>query len=142
MPRVPIEALSSLCAVMPDVRLRSRRVRDQGGMTLTELADATGISNSTLSRLEPGQCKPRLEVLVPIADAHQVPLDGLVGAGAVGDPRVRFVPGRGEVAEFDSAVPHWFSAAGDDRAELLSLLGRWGEPIHVRAAPRRRTPGG
>src|SRR5690606_38187537 len=48
---------------------------------------------------------------------------------------------RGEVAEFDTAVPHWFGPAGDEPVELLSLLGRAGERIHLRAAPRRRTPG-
>ena len=61
-------------------------------MTLTELAAATGISKSTLSRLESGQRKPSLELLLPIAEAHQVPLDELVGAPEVGDPRVQFVP--------------------------------------------------
>jgi quercetin dioxygenase-like cupin family protein len=48
--------------------------------------------------------------------------------------------GPGEVAEFDTAVPHWFGAAGDEPVELLSLLGASGERIHVRAAPRRRAP--
>ena len=61
-------------------------------MTLTELAEETGISKSTLSRLESGQRKPSLELLLPIAEAHQVPLDELVGAPEVGDPRVQFVP--------------------------------------------------
>ena len=50
--------------------------------------------------------------------------------------------GAGEVAEFDTAVPHWFGAAGDEPVEILSLLGRSGERMHVRAAPRRRGPGG
>jgi quercetin dioxygenase-like cupin family protein len=132
-----------------------------------------------------------------------VPLDELVGAPEVGDPRVRFVPqdrngrvvvpltrhaagiqawkviieptdeqpslrihegyewlyvlagrlrlivaghditmGPGEVAEFDTAVPHWFGAAGDRPVEVLSLLGESGERMHVRAAPRRRTAPG
>lgn len=61
-------------------------------MTLTELAAATGISKSTLSRLEAGHRKPSLELLLPIAQAHHVPLDELVGAPEVGDPRVRFTP--------------------------------------------------
>lgn len=50
--------------------------------------------------------------------------------------------GRGEVAELDTAVPHWFGAAGDEPVEILSLLGQAGERIHVRAAPRRRPPAG
>ena len=41
----------------------------------------------------------------------------------------------GEAAEFDTRVPHWFGPAGDQPVEILSLLGRQGERIHVRAAP-------
>lgn len=61
-------------------------------MTLAELSAATGISVSTLSRLESGLRKPSLELLLPVAQAHQVPLDELVGAPPVGDPRVRLQP--------------------------------------------------
>jgi hypothetical protein len=46
--------------------------------------------------------------------------------------------GAGEVAEFDTRLPHWFGAAGDEPVEILSVLGRQGERIHVRAAPRRK----
>jgi quercetin dioxygenase-like cupin family protein len=42
----------------------------------------------------------------------------------------------GEVAEFDTRLPHWFGAAGSQQVEILSLLGRQGERIHVRAAPK------
>jgi quercetin dioxygenase-like cupin family protein len=48
----------------------------------------------------------------------------------------------GEVAEFDTRLPHWFGAAGSEPVEILSLLGKQGERIHVRAAPRRRPTGG
>lgn len=190
---------STLAGVLAEVGPRLRRVRDERGMTLTELAAATGISKSTLSRLESGQRKPSLELLLPIAEAHQVPLDELVGAPEVGDPRVQFKPRerngrvivpltrhsagiqawkviippsteqpelrihegyewlyvlsgelrlivadhditlqRGEVAEFDTRVAHWFGAAGDEPVEVLSLLGLDGERVHLRAAPRRR----
>lgn len=61
-------------------------------MTLAGLSEATGISVSTLSRLESGLRKPSLELLLPIAQAHQVALDELVGAPPVGDPRVRGEP--------------------------------------------------
>jgi hypothetical protein len=33
-------------------------------------------------------------------------------------------------------LPHWFGPAGEQAVEILSLLGRQGERIHVRAAPR------
>ena len=46
--------------------------------------------------------------------------------------------GPGEVAEFDTRLPHWFGAADDQPIEILSLFGKQGERIHIRAAPRRR----
>jgi len=194
-----VENTRAIADVLAEVGPRLKRVRTQRGLTLTELAARTGISKSTLSRLESGQRKPSLELLLPIAHIHQVPLDELVGAPAVGDPRIRLKPakrhgrvvvpltrqpkgmhawkviippdrnepelrtheghewlyvlsgtmrlilgerdmtlGPGEVAEFDTRVPHWFGAAGDEPVEMLSLLGRHSEHMHVRAAPRRK----
>ena len=46
--------------------------------------------------------------------------------------------GPGEIAEFDTRLPHWFGAADDEPVEILSLLGRAGERSHIRAAPRRQ----
>lgn len=188
-------------AVLAEVGPRLRRIRTQRSVTLTQLAATTGISKSTLSRLESGQRKPSLELLLRIAQAHQVPLDELVGAPTVGDPRIHLRPrarkgrvvvpltdqpkglhawkvvippepgepelraheghewlyvlagrlrliladhdvtmGPGEVAEFDTSVPHWFGAAGQESVEILSLLSRHDGEMHVRAAPKRRLP--
>ncbi|MEU1303858.1 helix-turn-helix domain-containing protein [Streptomyces shenzhenensis] len=74
--------------VLAEVGPRLRRIRKERGATLAGLSAATGISVSTLSRLEAGLRRPSLELLLPIARAHQVPLDELVGAPPVGDPRV------------------------------------------------------
>ncbi|MET9802608.1 XRE family transcriptional regulator [Streptomyces sp. NPDC006368] len=87
-----MESSPPLADVLADVGPRLRRLRTRRGVTLTALAEATGISKSTLSRLESGQRRPSLELLLPIAQAHQVPLDELVGAPEVGDPRVRLAP--------------------------------------------------
>lgn len=182
--------------VLAEVGPRLRRIRERRGMTLTGLAAKTGISKSTLSRLESGQRKPSLELLLPLAEVHHLPLDELVGAPRIGDPRVRARPrtrnGRlvypltgqssgmavwkvvippeqerklrthpgyewlyvlsgemqlilgehditmraGEVAEFDTRVPHWFGPTGDEPVEILSVHGSHGERMHVRAAPR------
>jgi transcriptional regulator with XRE-family HTH domain len=81
-----------LDAVLDEVGPRLRRIRRERGATLGALSEVTGISVSTLSRLEAGRRKPSLELLLPIARAHQVPLDELVGAPPVGDPRVRSKP--------------------------------------------------
>jgi transcriptional regulator with XRE-family HTH domain len=71
-------------------RLKQLRLRRDS--TLTELAAATGISVSTLSRLEAGLRRPTLEQLLPLARAHGVTLDELVGAPPTGDPRVNLRP--------------------------------------------------
>ncbi len=182
---------------------RLRSLRHQRGVTLAELSAATGVSASTLSRLESGQRRPTLELLLPLARAHQVPLDEIVGAPQTGDPRIHlkpfkangstFVPlsrrpgglqaykqiippnwpktapaqqvhegyewiyvlsGRvrlllgdqevtlkaGEVAEFDTHVPHFIGNPGPRVAEVLNLFGPQGERLHVRARPRRLRP--
>ncbi|MGK5554501.1 helix-turn-helix domain-containing protein [Actinomadura kijaniata] len=191
---------TAIDAVLTEVGPRLKRIRTRRGMTLTALAEATGISKSTLSRLESGQRRPSLELLLPIARAHRVPLDELVGAPETGDPRVRLRPRRrddgstvipltqqpgsiqawktlfpaalheprvvthegyewlyvlagrlrlivgdhdlvlepGETAEFDTRLPHWFGSTGDGPVEILSLFGRQGERMHVRAAPHSR----
>jgi transcriptional regulator with XRE-family HTH domain len=195
-----MEKSREVSTVLAEVGPRLKRVRTQRGVTLTALAAATGISKSTLSRLEAGQRKPSLELLLPIAQAHEVPLDELIGAPEVGDPRIQLKPrvrngrmvvpltrqagglhawkviippernepvlrthegyewlyvlsGRmrlilgdhditmepGEVAEFDTRLPHWFGPADDVPIEILSLHGAQGERMHVRAAPRRKT---
>ena len=186
--------------VLSGVGPRLRALRQQRGVTLGELSASTGISVSTLSRLESGQRRPTLELLLPLSRVHQVPLDELVDAPPTGDPRIHGRPfdrngvtmvpltrrpgglqavkqlypphwpgwepeqqshegyewlyvlsGRlrlllgehdillkpGEVAEFDTHVPHAF-ATGAEPAELLCLFGPQGERMHVRAAPAGR----
>jgi transcriptional regulator with XRE-family HTH domain len=71
---------------------RLRALRRQRETTLAELSAATGISVSTLSRLESGDRKPTLELLLPLARAHGVTLDELVGAPPTGDPRIHLRP--------------------------------------------------
>lgn len=187
-------------AVLSAVGPRLRELRRRSGATLTALSETTGIPVSTLSRLESGQRKPGLALLLPLARAYQVPLDDLVGAPASGDPRVyprptthngmtvipltrkpgglqvikqilpagptdrepdprshegyhwlyvldgrlRLVLGEqdmvltaGEVAEFDTHLPHWFGNADARPVEILSILGPQGERFHIRARYRR-----
>jgi transcriptional regulator with XRE-family HTH domain len=170
-------------------------------LTLTQVAGITGISKSTLSRLEAGQRRPTLELLLALSQVYRVPLDDLVGAPEVGGPRVRLQPGRvrgrtvvpltrqpdgmqvwkiviptskvipeprahdghewiyvlsghvrlllgdhdsilgpGEVAEFETQVPHWFGSTGLEPAEILSIFGRPGEPISNRTTSAPEQP--
>src|SRR5215210_4741980 len=83
---------SAIPEVLAEVGPRLRRLRERRGVTLTALAARTGISKSTLSRLETGQRKPSLELLLPLAATYHLPLDELVGAPPVGDPQVRTRP--------------------------------------------------
>ena len=196
------ESEAVITAALDQVGPRLRRVRTERGLTLTGVAESTGISKSTLSRLENGERRPSLELLLPLAHAYRVPLDDLVGAPEVGDPRIRLKPqringrtvvpltrhaggmqawkiviptskkvpelrshdgyewlyviagrmrlvlgdhdlvlGPGEVAEFETKEPHWFGSTGDEPAEVLSLFGRHGERMHVRAGAAAETSG-
>ncbi|MFJ4870026.1 helix-turn-helix domain-containing protein [Streptomyces sp. NPDC088757] len=90
------EVADVIAAVGP----RLRALRRDRGLTLEALAEDTGISVSTLSRLESGLRRPTLDLLIPLARAHRVALDRLVAAPATGDPRVHLAPrsrGRGSV---------------------------------------------
>lgn len=83
------EALGrTLDAVGP--RLKQLRLRQD--ITLADLAAETGISTSTLSRLEAGLRRPTLEQLLPLARAHGLTLDELVDAPPTGNPRINLRP--------------------------------------------------
>ena len=71
---------------------RLRALRRQRDTTLDDLSTQTGISKSTLSRLESGSRRPTLELLLPLARIYGVTLDELVGAPPTGDPRVHLRP--------------------------------------------------
>ncbi|HEV7626325.1 MAG TPA: helix-turn-helix transcriptional regulator [Streptomyces sp.] len=77
-----------LVGVLNAVGPRLRALRDQRTITLAQVSEQTGISLSTLSRLESGQRRPTLELLLPLARVYGVQLDELVGAPPTGDPRV------------------------------------------------------
>jgi len=78
----------ALSAVGP----RLRTLRRQRQITLADLSAQTGISVSTLSRLESADRKPTLELLLPLARAYGATLDELVDAPPTGDPRVHLRP--------------------------------------------------
>jgi transcriptional regulator with XRE-family HTH domain len=86
---------TELDEVLAVVGPRLRALRQERRMTLPGLSVATGISASTLSRLESGQRRPNLDLLLRLARAHGVALDALVGAVAspdLRDPRVHARP--------------------------------------------------
>lgn len=89
-----MEVQPTVGAVIEQIAPRLRRAREQRNVSLTDLARATGISTSTLSRLESAQRKPSLELLLPITAALGIPLDEIVAAPRVVDPRVPQHPTR------------------------------------------------
>ncbi|MEU7854332.1 XRE family transcriptional regulator [Nonomuraea sp. NPDC049141] len=80
--------------VLAGVGPRLRALRRARSATLAALATETGLTASTLSRLENGKLRPTLEQLLPLARAHGVPLDDLVAAPPTGDPRIHLRPVR------------------------------------------------
>ncbi len=74
------------------VGARLRTLRLQRDATLAVVAEETGISVSTLSRLESGRRRASLELLLPLARSYRVTLDELVDAPSTGDPRVHAKP--------------------------------------------------
>jgi transcriptional regulator with XRE-family HTH domain len=89
-----MEHAGQIEASLANVGHRLRGIREQRGLTLVQASEETGISKSTLSRLENGQRRPTLELLLPLAWTYRVPLDDLVGAPDVGDPRIWMRPRR------------------------------------------------
>lgn len=185
---------AAIQAALDAVGPRLRQARELRELTLTDVAGRTDISKSTLSRLENGQRRPTLELLLTLAAVYRIPLDDLVGAPETGDHRLRPKPRRvngrtvlpltqpggvqawkilvpstqtspkprrhdgfewlcvlsgrlrvvlgdqdltldvGDAVEFDTQVPHWFGSTGDGPVEVLSIFGRPGERVHLRAA--------
>jgi transcriptional regulator with XRE-family HTH domain len=107
--------------VLDAVGPRLRALRQQRQSTLAELSAATGISVSTLSRLEASQRRPTLELLLPLARAHGVPLDELVGAPPTGDPRIHLRP---TVRNGMTLVPLTRRASGVQAYKVIIPPGR------------------
>lgn len=76
---------AELAKLLDSIGPRLRALRHDRGLTLETLAKDTGVSVSTLSRLESGLRRPTLDLLIPLARAHRVALDQLVTAPATGD---------------------------------------------------------
>lgn len=122
-----------LASVLDAVAPRLRALRRRRGLTLAEVAEATGISVSTLSRLESGGRKPALDLLLPLARHYRVPLDDLVGAPATGDPRIHPRP----VRRHGHVIIPLSREGADPQAFKQVLPGR--DPRDPTDRPRQRT---
>ncbi|HVV18854.1 MAG TPA: XRE family transcriptional regulator [Pseudonocardiaceae bacterium] len=113
--------MDEMDAVLAAVGPRLRALRQRRDVTLADLSAETGISVSTLSRLESGQRRPNLELLLPLAKAHGVPLDELVGAPETGDPRIHLRP---VVRNGRTFVPLTRRAGGIQAVKMIIPAGR------------------
>lgn len=77
------------------VRTRLRALRHSLGLSLDELATRTGVSASSISRIETGKRTISLDVLVPLASALQIDLDSLFEAHHDEDVVIRPTPHHG-----------------------------------------------
>ena len=107
--------------VLQTVGPRLRALRTERGATLGEIAATTGISVSTLSRLESGGRRPTLELLLPLARTYGVALDDLVDGPAPADPRVM---GRSVERDGMTLVP-LTRQAGGLQAYKMEFPPRW-----------------
>ena len=107
--------------VLQNVGARLRALRTDQGSTLGDIAEATGISVSTLSRLESGGRRPTLELLLPLARVYGVALDDLVDTPAPADPRVH---GRPITNDGTTIVP-LSRQSGGPQAFKMSFPPRW-----------------
>ncbi|TMR42094.1 helix-turn-helix domain-containing protein, partial [Actinomadura geliboluensis] len=114
-------------SVIAQIAPRLRRARDKKGVSLADLARTTGISTSTLSRLESGQRKPSLELLLPITAALGIPLDEIVAAPRIVDPRVPQQPTKKDGRVLIPLSRH----QGEPRAYKL-IIPAHDEQIHLR----------
>ena len=110
-------------------RLKSLRLRRD--ITLTALAEQTGISVSTLSRLEAGLRRPTLEQLLPLARAHGVTIDELVDAPPTGDPKINLRPVAGENGS--TILPLTRRAGGIQAYKFVLPAGRDDEEPRLRS---------
>jgi transcriptional regulator with XRE-family HTH domain len=62
----------------PLVGARVRRLRTERGLTLTQVAQQTGLNVGYLSQVETDKASPSLETLAAIADAFEVPITWLL----------------------------------------------------------------
>jgi transcriptional regulator with XRE-family HTH domain len=121
-------------AVAANVRAR----RLQAGMTLADLAAASGLGKSTLAQLESGKANPSVETLWAIAAALKVPFARIVEEER---PSLRVVRARDQPAMRSEETPGWVGrllAASHGRGtfDLYSLdleagAVRHAEPHHA-----------
>lgn len=95
---------------------RVREHRQQLGMTLAQLADASGVSKGMLSKIENGQASPSLGTLARVAAAENVPVTSLFRGLEEEHDALYVSAGRGiEIVREGSRVGHRYQLLGSMR---------------------------
>jgi len=114
-------------AVLREVGPRLRAARLKRDLTLEALSDTTGISPSTLSRLESGKRAPNLELLIPVTRALRLSLDDLLMWTAP-DPRIR-----SRTRRFGNLTVEYLSPESAPVQTFKMTLTPTDEPIQTRS---------
>ena len=67
--------------ITSEVAKRIRQARERAGLTQAQLAEAAGLSDESVSRIERGTYEPALSSMVAMAEVLGVGLDSLCGLG-------------------------------------------------------------
>ncbi|WP_308122742.1 helix-turn-helix domain-containing protein [Microbacterium marinilacus] len=114
-------------AVLREVGPRLRTARLKRDLTLEALSETTGISASTLSRLESGKRAPNLELLIPVTRALRLSLDDLLMWTAP-DPRIR-----SRTQRFGNLTVEYLSPESAPIQTFKMTLTPTNEPIQTRS---------
>ncbi|WP_170379354.1 helix-turn-helix domain-containing protein [Ruegeria atlantica] len=68
-----------------DITLKLRDVRAASGLSLSKVAEMTGVSKAMLGQIERGESSPTIATLWKIAKGFQLPLSALIGTAALRD---------------------------------------------------------
>ncbi len=69
-----------------EITLRLRDVRAAAGLSLSKVAEMTGVSKAMLGQIERGESSPTIATLWKIAKGFQLPLSALIGSAELRDP--------------------------------------------------------
>ena len=68
-----------------NITLKLRDVRAASGLSLSKVAEMTGVSKAMLGQIERGESSPTIATLWKIAKGFQLPLSALIGSDALRD---------------------------------------------------------
>ena len=109
------------------VKDRIKEARNNSGLTATQLADAIGVTQATISRYENGYVKRiPTDILKKIAEVCNCQLESLV----VEDEQYSYLIGKGNTIlentkeEDEKLILNWYHKQGKEIQELIKKIAR------------------